>query len=529
MLPGSYVGRLHRMIEESAGEAVSTAGATVEASRLGRLLRHASVRWKLGAVVLATTVVALTLAAAGLLVLEVTGTRRALAEHRGVVADMAAVSLAPPVAAGQADAVGLTLDRLGVDASVAGAAVYDRDGRVVATWSRGDAGFTATPLPWPDQIAARAGDIERLYRPVHAGGAQVGTLYVEFSHAGGILSWIWHVATAAGIIAVCSFVTLVLLWPLQGIVTAPVLDVVRTARRVSEGHDFTIRARKHGRDEIGDLVDAFNMMLDRMQAHERQLRDALEAADAASRAKTSFLVNMSHELRTPLNGIIGYAEMLCEEAADRGRADLIPDLERIRHAAGDLLGLINNVLDLSKIEAGRMELNVEEFNLRALVMKVVDGVQPIAAANHNRLTVSMHDDLTQFTMRSDPTKLGQCLRNLLSNACKFTERGSVQVLVKRRDDSILIYVTDTGIGLTPAQLGRVFDEFVQADSSTSRKYGGTGLGLAISRRLCRQMGGDITAESRPDLGSTFTIRLPIVIPAATSAPADSPGAVRVAS
>ncbi len=498
----------------------------VTTSRLGRLLRHAPLRWKLAAVVLATTIAALTLAAAGLAFYDARSARESFLAHRVSVADVMAASAAPALEAGRRERAAEVLAALASDPQARAASLYDTERREFASWSRDDDPLYAAP-PLPTDLADAPADPERLFRPVVAGGELVGMLYVASSAPGSVASTLSYLTTLVGIIGVCSFVTLVLLWPLQGIISRPILDVVRTARRVSEDNDFAVRVPKHGLDEIGELVDAFNMMLDRVEEHERQLRNALESAAAASRAKTAFLVNMSHELRTPLNGIIGYSEMLCEEAADRGRDDLIPDLERIRHAAGDLLGLINNVLDLSKIEAGRMELNIEEVGLRGLIMKVVDGIQPLATANHNRVTVSIGEDLTRFSFRTDSTKLSQSLRNLLSNACKFTERGSIQVVAKRRDDTLLLHVTDTGIGMTPAQLERVFDEFVQADSSTSRKYGGSGLGLTISRRLCRQMGGDLTADSRVGAGSTFTIRLPIAPPA--EQPAETVQTARLAS
>jgi signal transduction histidine kinase len=480
-------------------------------SGLGRLLAHASLRWKLAAVVLVTTVAAMALATAGLGMHDAMNARAAFLVQRVSVADVVAASAAPALQAGQRGPAAEALAALGTDPLARAASLYDPAGNLLASWSRDDFPAYAAP-PMPADMTDASADPEHMFRPVLVDGTPVGAIYVDSLPPTSVTSTLRYLLTVAGIVAVCSLVTLVLLWPLQGIISRPILDVVRTARRVSEDNDFTVRVPKHGRDEIGELVDAFNMMLDRVEEHERQLRHALEAAAAASRAKTAFLVNMSHELRTPLNGIIGYSEMLCEEAADRGRDDLIPDLERIRHAAGDLLGLINNVLDLSKIEAGRMELNIEEVGLRGLIMKVVDGIQPLANANKNRVTVSVADDLTRFAMRTDSTKLSQCIRNLLSNACKFTERGTIQVIVKRRDETVFIHVTDTGIGMTPAQLQRVFDEFVQADSSTSRQYGGSGLGLTISRRLCRQMGGDLVAESRPGAGSTFTIRLPITRP-----------------
>ncbi|MBI4494744.1 MAG: response regulator [Chloroflexi bacterium] len=248
---------------------------------------------------------------------------------------------------------------------------------------------------------------------------------------------------------------------------------------------------------------------DRKRA-EGELRAAMEAAEAANRAKSSFLANMSHELRTPLNAIIGYSEMLQEEAQDLGQQDFVPDLQKIQAAGKHLLGLINAVLDLSKIEAGKMDLFLESFDLAEMVRDAVAVVQPLVKKNHNALEVHCPDGLG--AMHADLTKVRQSLFNLLSNSCKFTEQGTVSLQIARETvegmEQIIFRVSDTGIGMTPEQLGKLFQAFQQAEASTTRKYGGTGLGLALSRRLCQMMGGDITVTSEYGKGSMFTITLP---------------------
>ncbi len=230
----------------------------------------------------------------------------------------------------------------------------------------------------------------------------------------------------------------------------------------------------------------------------------------ASQHKSTFLANMSHELRTPLNAIIGYSEMLQEDAVDEGAENLVPDLKKINMAGKHLLELINSVLDLSKIEAGKMELHLEDFSVPELVEGITAVIEPLAAKNHNRLEIACNP--AAGSMHADLTKVRQVLLNLLSNACKFTEHGTVSLNVERESAadtaSIVFTVRDNGIGLTSEQLGRLFQDFTQADAATTRKYGGTGLGLALSRRLCRLMGGDVTVESEPGRGSTFTVRLP---------------------
>jgi signal transduction histidine kinase len=215
-------------------------------------------------------------------------------------------------------------------------------------------------------------------------------------------------------------------------------------------------------------------------------------------------------LRTPLNAIIGYSELLQEEVTDLGEEALIPSLEKVNGAGRHLLGLINAVLDMSKIEAGKMDLCLETFPVGQLVQDVTAIVQPLVDKHHNRLVVQCPADVGE--MYDDQTKLRQALFNLLSNACKFTEQGTVTVQVQRGVlagvEWLTFRVSDTGIGMTPEQLGRLFQPFSQAEATTSKKYGGTGLGLVLSRRFCQMMGGDITVESEPGQGTAFTIRLP---------------------
>jgi signal transduction histidine kinase len=268
-----------------------------------------------------------------------------------------------------------------------------------------------------------------------------------------------------------------------------------------------------------------------IEQHKRDLEKAREVAEqareqaeAANLTKSAFLANMSHELRTPLNAVIGYTEMMEEDFAEREElGGELADLGRIKGAARHLLQMINDVLDLSKIEAGKIELHVESFELAELLDQVISTTQPLLGVNRNSLQVQCAPGLGR--VQTDLTKLRQVLINLVSNAAKFTQDGGIRIDTTSGFDEeggalVVFEVRDTGIGMTASQLGRLFQPFVQADAETTRKYGGTGLGLAISRRLCRLMGGDVTATSAPGEGSVFRATVRARLPVADLTPSD---------
>jgi signal transduction histidine kinase/CheY-like chemotaxis protein len=302
------------------------------------------------------------------------------------------------------------------------------------------------------------------------------------------------IAFVLGAIALALILGRTISWSLIG----PIREIDTRLDEIAAG-DFTQRVEVGNRDELGALAANVNRTSE-------QLGDLYRQLELASEHKSAFLASMSHELRTPLNAIIGYSEMLYETAQDEGQEEFLPDLVKIRDAGRHLLGLINDILDLSKIEAGKMELYPEEVDLSGLVEEVRAIVEPLVAANGNRLDIACPAALGNF--RTDRTKLKQSLLNLLGNAGKFTHRGQVRLEVRPAPGETSFIVSDTGIGMTEEQQGRLFQAFSQADSSTTRQYGGTGLGLAITKHFCEMLGGDITVESSPGHGSTFTITLP---------------------
>ncbi|MDD5542652.1 MAG: response regulator [Acidobacteriia bacterium] len=305
-------------------------------------------------------------------------------------------------------------------------------------------------------------------------------------------------------------------------------ELINTEETLKEAVSYTVQALDHTAHGIGQrrrkdgslidvelagvpvIVDGKHVGVMALYHDVTELLRAREEAEAANRAKSQFLANMSHELRTPLNAIIGYSEMLQEEAEDLDQKDFIPDLQKIRAAGKHLLALINDILDLSKIEAGKMELYLEDFSILEMLEDVSTTVSPLVEKNANALKMECPPDIG--SIHADLTKVRQVLFNLLSNACKFTSHGNITLAVQRcRNNSsehVEFRVSDTGVGMTSEQLGKVFEAFAQADASVTRKYGGTGLGLAITRRFCNMMGGSIRAQATPNVGSTFVVSLP---------------------
>jgi PAS domain S-box-containing protein len=304
--------------------------------------------------------------------------------------------------------------------------------------------------------------------------------------------------------------------PDEALKTKSAQATFETVYRAKDGREipmsFSTGVLKNAEGQASGMI-AVAQDITARKRQEKELKEAKVAAEAANATKSQFLATMSHELRTPLNAIIGYTEMMQEEAEDNGHDEYVPDLKKVHSSAKHLLALINDVLDLSKIEAGKMDLYLESVEVKPLIDDVVSVVAPLVDKKANKLSLGLGPNLG--SIHADVTKVRQSLFNLLSNASKFTERGTITLDVNRLwhegSEIFRFTVSDTGIGMNKEQLGRMFQAFTQADASTTRKFGGTGLGLVISRNFCQMMGGDITVESEEGKGTKFTIVLPVVV------------------
>ena len=437
----------------------------------------------------------------------------------------------------QARHAGELLESLRTQPSIEMAGLYDADGRLFAQYSIVE---NTTP---PEHLGASKTDgltsltLLEHYRPVHSEGRLLGTVYLRAN-----LHDIWaQLSSYSKVSLLVMFVALTVAVMfasmMQRSISGPILRLAAAARRISESDDYSIRVQTDARDELGVLYNSFNRMVEQVQASrdelergqddlERRVDDrthqlqeeiehrervqcelvrSKEAAESASRAKSSFLANMSHEIRTPLNAILGFTDLL-RRGVDRGdEAERRDFLETVHHSGEHLLTLINDILDLSKIEAGQMEYEHIRFSPHQIIAEVMSVMRARAQQKGLALEYNWYGHVPE-TIESDPARFRQLLLNLVGNAIKFTERGAVQAVAKLNAlrGELTVDIIDTGIGIPAEMLDTVFSPFIQADSSVTRRFGGTGLGLSICKHIAVGLGGSITVSSEPGRGSTFS-------------------------
>jgi len=502
-------------------------------------LQNLSIKGKLMLITMLTSSAALVLSSASFLIYDLISFRHLLTLDLMTQAQIIGYNSAAAMAFRDEAAATATLSALTAKEDIVAAVLYSPDGTIFAHYFPNGSAHPST-LPGRSQengYRFEGGYLE-VFRDVTLNGERVGTLFLQSDQRQWSVRARRYSAIVGIFVLVSGLFALLVSSQLQRLISRPILHLENAMRMVSTNKNYEVRATRFYSDEIGRLIDGFNTMLSEIQhrdtalqrandelktrtrelegeiIHRKQTQEELlkakHAAEDASRAKSAFLANMSHELRTPLNAIIGYSEMLEEETRDSGKLENQQDLRKIQSAGKHLLSLINDVLDLSKIEAGKMGLHLETFDVSLMVEEMVTTLQPAIAKNANNVQVRMADDIGM--MRADATKVRQILFNLMSNACKFTDHGTISLDVSQSamegQEWIRFRVKDTGIGISAKQQEKLFQEFSQADATISRKYGGTGLGLAISHRFVQMMKGRIGVESQAGQGSTFTVYLP---------------------
>ena len=469
-----------------------------------RAFRDASIKRKLTLITMLTSSVTLMLAGATYVTYDLVTFRRTMDRDLSTMAEIIGANSAAALEFDNQDDATKLLSSLKLKRSILSAFLYQKDGKLFAKYERSDSNARRAEgiggfLGWGEKVLTVA--------PIIFDGQRIGTLSIR-SDLSDFYSRLERYGTIGAFVMLVSLVVGFLLASrLQRAISRPILHLAQTARVISDKKDFTVRAKEYNKDEVGQLIDDFNEMLAQIQKRDAALIEKGNQLEILSRHKSQFLANMSHELRTPMNAILGYTELIQDSIYGAVPEPIQDVLGRIDKSGRHLLGLINDVLDLSKIEAGHLMLSLSDGSMKEIVYTVVSSMESLATEKGLALTVALSPDLP--TGRFDQRRITQVLLNLVGNAIKFTDVGKVHVSVTVSDGAFNVSVLDTGLGISPADQGRIFEEFQQADTSTSRPKGGTGLGLTIAKRIIEMHGGSMWVESILGSGATFLFTLPV--------------------
>ncbi len=488
--------------------------------------RDISVKYKITAITLVTSYVVLVLASVVFVGVEWMSNRRTIGQELETIADIIGNNSTAAIVFDDRDGAEEILASLHAKPNIEWEYVYRADGTILAKYVADHLKGRSTASEYDEERGhdhpaptkadgSRASELAfsnsfvEIFRPIQHNGKTIGAVLIRSDLAQVYAAIATYIRIVAAVILIACVVAFLLVSRLHKVISQPIMHLLDTIQVVSANQDFSVRAKKHGADELGALIDGFNMMLTRTQTHDQSLRAAHDRAEAANRAKSEFLANMSHELRTPLNAIIGFSEIIKDDRYALGGTARYRDYASDIHESGHhLLDLINDILDLSKVESGVGELQEEVVEIHELVHSITMLVTGRAENGRVELALDVPDEIS--AVRADHRKLKQILVNLLSNAIKFTPAGGKVTLRiwSRAKSGVVLQIIDTGIGIALRDIPKALTPFQQIDGALHRKYEGTGLGLPLAKALVEMHGGSLDLQSEVGVGTTVTLRLP---------------------